>query len=60
MRLLCVFRVLQMKRTTFRKLAFVNSKLSKYNMLASVENLGFFDCNKYYVSLLQIHAMRLT
>jgi len=40
-----------MKRSTFKKLAFVNSKLSKYNMLASIENVGFFDCNKYYVSL---------
>ena len=45
----------QMKRSTFKKLAFVNSKLSKYNMLASVENVGFFDCNKYYVSL-EIHS----
>ena len=40
-----------MRRSTFRKLSFVNSKLAKYNMLASIENRGFFDCNKYYVSL---------
>ena len=51
MQLLYAFCMLQMKRSTFRKLAFVNSKLSKYNILASIENLGFFDCNKYYVSL---------
>lgn len=40
----------QMKLTTYRRLAFVNSKLTRYNMLASIENLGLIDCNKYYVS----------
>jgi len=40
-----------MKLSTYRRLAFVNSKLTRYNMLASIENLGLIDCNKYYVSL---------
>lgn len=40
----------QMKENTYKRLAFVNTILIKYNILTGVENLGLADCNKYYVS----------
>ena len=41
-----------MKLSTQERLCYVNSVLSKHNILAGVENLGLADCNKYYVSFM--------
>jgi len=41
---------LQMRRSVNERLVIANRSLSNYNLVIGIENVGFMECNKFYVS----------